>query len=371
MKKICIVTASRSEYGLLRWLIDEVKNDDQLILQLVVTGSHLAAEYGLTYTEIENDGYIIDEKIEILLSSSSLAGIVKSMGICSIGFAEAFNRLKPDIIIVLGDRYELVPICSAALVMNIPIAHISGGDVTEGAIDNQIRNVVTMMSTLHFPGVIDSGKRIQRMTGSNQNMYIVGEPGLDNFNRLKLWNRKHLAENLSLNSSNKWILLTYHPETKLNLDENLITTKNIIEALNLQNDVQVIITGANSDYGGIQINEFLENTATNNYSKYKFFMSLGQLRYLSLMQEVDFVIGNSSSGIVEAPYLGKIVINIGERQKGRYISANVINTSNDLISISKAIEKATTLNVCTDNYFGNGNSSRKIKDIVKNFLNNN
>lgn len=368
MKKICIVTASRSEYGLLRWLIDEVKNDDQLLLQLVVTGSHLSPEFGLTYTEIEKDDYKIDEKVEIVLSSSSQVGIVKSMGLCSIGFADVFYRLSPDILVVLGDRYELLPICTAALVMNIPIAHISGGDITEGAIDNQVRNAITMMAFLHFPGVKDSAERIERMTGTNRNVYVVGEPGLDNFNRLSLWDRQDLAVNLLLDSSKKWILLTYHPETKLQLEENLNTTKNIIEALDSRNDIQVIITGANSDYCGSQINELLKTIASTNSSKYKFFMSLGQIRYLSLMKEVDFIIGNSSSGIVEAPYLSKIVVNVGERQKGRYISANVVNTSNDLFSISKAIIKASYLKVSTDNYFGNGNSSVKIKDLIKNFL---
>lgn len=368
MKKLCIITASRSEYGLLRWLIDEVKNDELLILQLVVTGTHLSAEYGLTYTEIENDGYRIDEKVDAFLSTSSLEGIVKSMGYCSIGFSETLNRLKPDIIVVLGDRYELLPICSAALVMNIPIAHISGGDITEGAIDNQIRNAVTMMASLHFPGVKDSAERIERMIGSTQNIYTVGEPGLDNFRRLKLWNRQNLAKNLLLDISKKWILLTYHPETKLQLDENLTAIENIIAALDSQNDIQVIITGANSDYGGKQINDILKNIASNNSSKYKFYNSLGQLRYLSFMKEVAFVIGNSSSGIVEAPFLAKAVVNVGERQKGRYISANIINTSNELNSIRVVIEKAICLNVSADNYFGEGNSSMKIKDTIKNFL---
>lgn len=368
MKKICIVTATRSEYGILRWLIDEVKNDNQLLLQLVVTGSHLSTEFGLTYNEIENDGYSIDEKIEILLSSSSITGIVKSMGLCCIGFADVLNRLKPDIVVVLGDRYELLPICSAALVMNIPIAHISGGDVTEGAIDDQIRNAVTMMATLHFPGVAESAKQIERMRGSSKNIFNVGEPGLENFTRLKLLDRQSLADQLKLDSSCKWVLLTYHPETKLTLDENIGALRNIINALDQIKNIQVVITGANSDFGGQQINEISQRASNCNNSKYKFYNSLGQLRYLSFMKEVAFVIGNSSSGIVEAPFLAKAVVNVGERQKGRYISANVINTSNELNSISDAIEKAISLNLGIDNYFGEGNSSTKIKDTIKYFL---
>jgi len=366
--KVCIVTAARSEYGLLRWLIDEVSNDNQLVLQLVVTGSHLSPEFGLTYSEIESDGYKIDEKVDIILSSFSKVGVVKTMGMCSIGFADVFNRLKPNIVVVLGDRYELLPICSAALIMNIPIAHISGGDITEGTIDDHVRNAVTMMASLHFPGVEESAKRIERMRGTSKNIYVVGEPGLDNFKRLTIWDRKTISESLSLDISKKWVLLTFHPETKIDLDENLKTITNIIKVLDEFNDIQVVITGANSDFGGFQINEISQRASNFINSKYKFFNSLGQLRYLSFMKEVAFVIGNSSSGIVEAPFLAKAVVNVGERQKGRYSSANVINTSNEFNSISDAIKKAICSKVGMDNYFGDGNSSIKIKDIIKNFL---
>ena len=329
IKKVCIVTASRSEYGLLRWLIDEVKNDHQLCLQLIVTGTHLSPEFGLTYTEIEKDGYEINEKVDMQVSSSNQSGIVKSMGLCSLGFSDVFSRLKPDVIIVLGDRYELLPICGAALLMKIPIAHISGGDITEGAIDDQVRNAVTMMATLHFPGVEESAKRIERMRGVLKGIYPVGEPGLDNFLRLTLWNRKKLAQNIGLDLSKRWILLTYHPETKLELNQNIESINNIINVLDQLHDTQIVITGANSDFGGFEINEILKKVAYPNESKYKFFNSLGQHRYLSLMKEVDVIIGNSSSGIVEAPFLAKSVVNVGERQKGRYISTNIISCSND------------------------------------------
>lgn len=368
MKKVCVVTATRSEYGLLRWLIDELEKDELLTLQLVVTGTHLSTEFGLTYLEIEKDGYKIDEKVDILITSSSLEGIVKSMGVCSIGFAEVFNRLTPDIMVVLGDRYELLPICCAALIMGIPIAHISGGDVTEGAIDDQIRNAVTMMASLHFPGVKDSADKIEIMTGSNKNIYTVGEPGLDSFNRLKLWSRQKLAEDISLDSSKKWILMTYHPETKLGLEENLLTVKNIINGLNILEDIQVIITGANSDYGGSQINDLLKKVAIQNSVKYKFFLNLGQLRYLSVMKEIECLIGNSSSGIVEAPFLAKPVINIGGRQKGRYSSPNILNCSNDLTSISNALDQVKFMEVVSDTCFGDGNSSIKIKNVLEKYF---
>jgi UDP-hydrolysing UDP-N-acetyl-D-glucosamine 2-epimerase len=367
-KKICIVSTSRADYGLLRWIIDEVQKDDRMLLQLIATGSHLSPEFGLTYTEIENDGYHIDEKVDFIVSSNLNTAIVKSMGICSIGFAEAFGRIKPDILVILGDRYELIPICSAALFLNIPIAHISGGDITEGALDNQVRNVVTMMASIHFPGVGESAKRIERMRGSSSGIYTVGEPGLDNFVRLKLWDRQTIADNLKLDISKKWVLVTYHPETTLSLEENLSTVNNLLKALDYMSDIQVVITGANADFGGSQINEAMQRMAKINSSKYKYHPSLGQIRYLSVMKEVDFIIGNSSSGIVEAPYLAKSVVNIGERQKGRYISKNVINSANNLLSISSAINKAKDNLTFVDNYFGNGNTSVKIVNLIKEFL---
>jgi UDP-hydrolysing UDP-N-acetyl-D-glucosamine 2-epimerase len=359
MKKVCIITASRSEYGLLRWLIDEVNNDHNLLLQLVVTGSHLSQEYGLTYAEIEKNGYTITANVEMVLSSSTQIGVVKSMGVCSIGFADVFGNLKPDIIVVLGDRYELLPICSAALVMNIPMAHISGGDITEGAIDDQVRNAVTMMATLHFPGVDESAKRIERMRGTSRNIYVVGEPGLENFKRLTLTDRNKLAQRVGLDASLKWVLLTYHPESKLALAKNLETINNIISVLDQHNDIQVVSTGANSDFGGSQINEILRKAADTNGSKFK---------YLSYMKEVKFIIGNSSSGIIEAPFLAKAVVNVGDRQKGRHISNNIVNTPNDTGSISNAINKAMQLNLVYDNYFGDGHTSAKIKSIIEEFL---
>lgn len=367
MKKICVVTATRSEYGILRWLIDEIKNDEQLVLQLVVTGTHLSPQFGLTYKEIEGDGYLIDEKLEILMSSYSEVGVVKTMGICSIGFADILRRNSPHIVVVLGDRYELLPICSAALMMNIPIAHISGGDVTEGAIDDQIRNAITMMATLHFPGVEESAKRIERMRNNSNGIYTVGEPGLDNFNRLKLWSRKVIAGNLLLDIEKDWVLLTYHPETKITLEENLQAISNIVTVLSEIENIEVVITGANSDFGGAQLNEIFKNISNVN-QKFKYFDSLGQLRYLSLMKEVAFVIGNSSSGLVEAPFLSKKVINIGNRQKGRYISDNIICTDIEYYSILDSINRMNEINVKFDYYYGDGNASLKIKEYIKEYL---
>ena len=366
MKKVCVITATRAEYGLLRWLIKEIDNDSGLELQLIATGTHLSKEYGLTYKEIEKDGFEIDEKVDISVSPT-LDGIVKSMGYCSIGFSDAFLRLSPDIIVVLGDRYELLPICGAALVMRIPIAHISGGDITLGAIDDQIRNAATMMASIHFPGTEESADRIKRMTTDNDNVFCVGEPGLDSFKRLRLWDRKKLADNLGLDISKKWVLMTYHPETKISLDENMEAVRNIILSLENEDGIEIIVTGANADYGGNTINAYLKEIAIKN-KKFRFVISLGQIRYLSLMKDVEFVIGNSSSGIYEAPYLAKPVVNVGDRQKGRFMSPNIINSSKGLEQIKNSIKKVYELEIKPDNYFGDGDASRKIKDLLVEFL---
>jgi UDP-hydrolysing UDP-N-acetyl-D-glucosamine 2-epimerase len=368
--KICVITAARSEYGLLRWLIDEIHCDPELELQLVVTGSHLSTQYGNTEREIESDGYPIAMKVEMNLEVDSTTNIAKSMGNCAVGMAKAFQTLKPDIIVVLGDRYELLPVCNTALVMNIPIAHLSGGDITEGAIDDQIRNAISMMSTLHFPGVEDSANNLRRMCG-NKNIFVAGEPGLENFIRLQLMSRKALADSLCIDIDKKWILVTQHSETTISIQENLIMAKNIIEALKPLEDCEFIITKSNADSGGNDINNYFEKICAQD-SRFKLIASLGQLRYLSFMKEADFLIGNSSSGIVEAPYLAKPVVNIGERQTGRYMSNNIVQATGFNSSVSEAIEILKSLKwrsfLKVDYYYGDGTSAEKIKNIIKNFL---
>lgn len=370
MRKICIVTAARSEYGLLRWLMEEIRRDQELCLKLLVTGAHLSVEQGLTYGQIEEDGFSIDEKVEMLLASSTDVSIVKSMGLCSIGIADSLKRLSPDLLVVLGDRYELLPICSAALLMSIPIAHISGGDVTEGAIDDQVRNAVTMMASLHFPGVEESADRIVKMRGSRLNVWACGEPGLDNFTRLSLWDRSKLAADLQINETKKWILVSYHSETKISLDQNIGVISKIQEALDGIEDIEVVITRANADLGGVEINMYWENLVKENGEKYKLFDSLGQLRYLSLMKETACVVGNSSSGIVEASFLGIPVLNIGRRQKGRYLCKNVISIENYNENVGEILnkllqEKRVDL---VDNYYGDGHTSERIKKRIKEYF---
>lgn len=367
--KVCIVTAARSEYGLLKWIIDGVYQDPELELQLVVTGAHLSEDHGLTYRFIEEDGYPITAKVDMQLSSDDKASIVRSIGKCSEGFADVFAQLNPDVVVVLGDRYELLPIVSAALVMGIPVAHLSGGDVTEGAIDNEVRNAVSMMSAIHFPGVESSAENLRRMLGDNAQIFTAGEPGLESFLRFELMSREELAENLQLDINKKWCLVTLHPETKLGLEENLNMVKNLFEAMRETEGVQFVISKANADFGGMQINEFWDNAVRQDRDMFKLYSSLGQRRYLSFMRQAAGVIGNSSSGIVEAPFLGIPVVNIGDRQKGRHLCKNVIQSDRDFTSIEDAFRKMLMQPKIVDTYYGDGHTSTFVIEKLKAWLN--
>lgn len=369
MKKVCIITAARSEYGPLRWTIDSILQNPNLELQLVVTGAHLMAEQGYTYKCIEEDGYPISARVDMGLNSDSKKNIVESMGRCCMGFAKTFVQLQPNLVVVLGDRYELLPICSAALVMNIPIAHISGGDVTIGAIDNEVRNAITMMSAIHFPGIKESAQNIIRMRNSDAYVWAVGEPGLDNFRRNALMSRQELAGNIGIPSSNKWILVTLHPETNESLEYNLQMAYNITALTDSMKDASIVISKANADFGGNQINDYWAKVENQNPEKYHLYPSLGQMRYLSFMNECYAVIGNSSSGIVEAPCLGTPVINIGNRQTGRFICKNVHQVNNDLTEIKEAWNAIeTNPEHIKDFYYGDGYAAEKIVKHIEEYL---
>ena len=367
MKKICIVTAARSEYGLLRWVLHDIAESECFQLQLVVTGGHLLKEQGHTVDAISADGFKIEAVVDANLDISSSEKIAASMGRMAEKFAGTFASLKPDCLVVLGDRYELLPVCNTAFVMHIPIIHISGGDVTEGAIDNGVRNAVTMLADYHFPGTEESAENIRRMRGSDQNVWPVGEPGLDSFYRLSLMDREELAVNLGLDPGKEWCLMTYHSETLKSLEYNIQAVQNCYETLFEHDDLQVVMTYANADFGGEKINQKLEEFARNNPKQFKVVPSLGQRRYLSFMKQARLVIGNSSSGIVEAPSLGVPVVNIGERQKGRYQCKNIIQCENDFIAIRNAVntalERAVDASDC--NYWGNGHASEKIVRIMQ------
>lgn len=365
---ICIITAARSEYGLLQWLITDLESDPEVDLSLVVCGSHLSPAQGMTYHQIESDGHSIAKKIEFLLSTQTPNGLVKSCGVFSISLADTLSELSPDIIIILGDRYELLPICTAALLNNIPIAHISGGDVTEGAIDNQIRNAVTMLSNIHFPGTEESARNIERMIGSKDNILNVGECGLESFKRKPLLSRKELADNLNLDIDKRWILCTLHPETKESVGYSVSMAHSMMKALLNLDNVEIVITASNADLGGDEMNNFFIETASANPNVH-FIPSLGQIRYLSFMGEAAILVGNTSSGIVEAPTLGIPVLNIGDRQKGRHICKNVISIpANDTDAVSQALDKYLGKKFPSDTFFGDGKASEKIITAIKNYL---
>lgn len=365
-KKICVITAARSEYGLLKWLMKDVSESDKLELQLIVTGGHLLKSQGHTLDVILADGFIPTAVVDCNLDPSNDYTLSISMGRLSEKIADAFFQLKPDLLFVLGDRYELLPICSTAFLQHIPIAHIGGGDVTEGAIDDEIRNAVTMLATYHFPGTESSARNIERMRGRRNNIWTVGQTGLDSFSRIDLMSREALAENLGLDIKKKWVLMTFHPETKKSLRYNLEAVYNIVSVLSEYPEFQVVMTYANADVGGKEINEFLEKTAKENSGKFKVVPSLGQNRYLSYMKQVAFVIGNSSSGIVETPFLKTPCINIGDRQKGRYQCGNIIQSRMLLSELKMAVKFVldNKNNVQDSLYWGDGHSSEKIIQVL-------
>ena len=366
--KVCVITAARSEYGLLKWIMKDIEAAEHLQLQVVVTGGHLLASQGHTVDVIKADGFEIDRCVDPQLETGTECDIAMSNGRMAVGFAEVFRELQPDYIMVLGDRYELLPICSTAFVMRIPIIHISGGDVTEGAIDDGIRNAVTMLADYHFPATEESADNIIRMRGAGDRVWAVGEPGLDAFFKEEQMSRHELADNLRIDEDKKWVLMTYHPETRQTLEHNLRTVKSILDELLKLAGYTIVATYANSDFGGREINELLEEYAKKSDGAIRVIPSLGQKRYLSFMREASFVIGNSSSGILEAPFLKKPVVNIGDRQKGRYQCENILQCSSHKAEIEAAIKAVTSgaereIRDCC--YWGDGHSGERIVRIIQ------
>ncbi|PSB80702.1 UDP-N-acetylglucosamine 2-epimerase [Photobacterium damselae] len=371
MRKICVVTATRAEYGPLKPLISDLFCDNEVELQLIVTGTHLSPEFGMTIEQIQADNIPIRKTIEILLSSDTPVGIGKSMGLAQISFIEAFDELKPDIVVVLGDRYELIPIVSSANILSIPVAHISGGEKTEGAIDEIIRHAVTKMSSIHFTAMDEYRNRVIQMGEQPKNVFTVGEIGLDNILRLDLLKKDEFEKSINRKLNKHNYLVTYHPETTLSLDDNINSLNEILFSLDQLNQSLFIFTKSNADCGGRQINEILDEYVNKNSNKAVIFDSLGQLRYLSALQYVDAVIGNSSSGICEVPSFKLATINIGERQGGRVRSKSVIDVKAKREDISEALSEIKSEKFSKDilndliNPYGNGNTSIKIMEILK------
>ncbi|MFW3372420.1 UDP-N-acetylglucosamine 2-epimerase [Aliarcobacter butzleri] len=368
MKKICVVTGTRAEYGLLYWLMKEIEADKELELQLIVTGMHLSPEFGLTYKEIEKE-FKIDKKVEMLLSSDTSIGISKSIGLAQISFCEAFEELKPDILIVLGDRYEIFSATSTAMIARIPIVHLHGGETTEGAFDESIRHSITKMSHLHFTATEEYRNRVIQLGEHPSRVFNVGGMGIENIKRLKLLTKEEFENSIDFKLNKKNILVTFHPVTLENSTAQE-QFQELLEVIDELEDTNIIFTKANSDIDGRIINQMIDDYVARNFHKSVRFTSLGQLRYLSALQYVDAMVGNSSSGLLEAPSFKIGTINIGDRQKGRIKAHSVIDCSANKTDIEKAFERLyskefqnSLLNV--QNPYGDGYASNKIIEEIK------
>lgn len=362
MRKICVVTGTRAEYGLLKPLLSKIKADHELQLQLVVTGMHLSPEFGLTYREIEGDGFIIDEKVEMLLSSDTSMGVAKAMGLATISFADSFNRLKPDIVVILGDRFEMLAVAQTALVMQIPIAHIHGGEVTLGAYDDAIRHSITKMAKWHFVSSKQHQKRVIQLGEQPSSVFNVGALGIENIKKLPLLNKQQINQQLGLKEDRSTFLVTYHPETTT--ENTKVGLEALCTVLDKYQHYNIVITKANADNGGREINQHLESYALK-YDNVHLFDSLGQLRYLSLLQYTAVVIGNSSSGLIEVPYFDIPTVNIGNRQLGRECPKSVIHCELNEDSIEQAIKDALIYDKGYEYIFGSGNTSEKILTVLQ------
>ena len=370
MRKICVVTGTRAEYGLLYWTMIGLANDPAIGLQLCVTGMHLSPEFGLTYKQIEADGFSIDAKIEMLLSSDTSTGISKSVGLGIIGFADTFEQLKPDIILVLGDRFEIFAAVSAAMIAKIPVAHCHGGEATEGLIDEPIRHSITKMSHLHFTATEEYRNRVIQLGETPENVCNVGALGIENINKLNLLSKENFEKAINFTLSDLNFLVTFHPVTL----ENATAEKqfsDLLAALDNYPNAHIIFTKPNADNDGRVIINMIDTYVQKNPGRAVSFISLGQLRYLSALKHVDLVIGNSSSGLLEVPSFQKATINIGDRQRGRIKAESVLNCEVDTQAIESAIEAALSKEFqrklqTVASPFGNGNSSVEIIKALKN-----
>lgn len=372
MKKIIsIVTATRAEYGLLKPLIAKLKMVKEFDIRIVVTGMHLSSKFGFTYKEIEEDGNIIDRKIEILLDSDSPKDISKTMARALIGFSDYFEEIKPDLIIALGDRYETLAVCCAAMNANIPIAHLYGGETTEGAIDESMRHAITKMSYLHFTSTKEYRKRVIQLGESPERVFEVGALGIENIVNTKLLTKSELEQSIGLKLDKPYAVVTFHPVT---LEENNVSRQfdKLLEVCNSHQEMNYIFTKANADANGSIINKMLDEY-TISHDNVLVVTSLGMVRYLSALKYCCMVVGNSSSGLIEAPSFGIPTINIGDRQKGRLQSESVINCEPQKEAIEQAFQKALDVEFCNEiknviNPYGDGNTSNKIVDTIKEFL---
>jgi len=368
-RKICVVTGSRAEYGLLYWLMKEIAADPTLELLIVATGMHLSPEFGLTYKQIEADGFAIAAKVEMLLSSDTPVGIAKSMGLGVIGFADAFERLRPDIVVVLGDRFEILAAAQAALVARIPIAHIHGGEISEGAMDESIRHAISKMAQWHFVAAEPYRKRLIQMGEQPTQVFNFGAPGLDHLSQMQWLSRAELEAQLGIVLGQPLFLVTYHPVT-LDSAAPQEAMQELMAGLEQFQQATIIWTYPNADTGGRILIKLIDDFVAAHPARSKAFVSLGQQRYLSLMHEANVVIGNSSSGLIETPALKRATINIGDRQKGRLKAATVIDTTERRDDIVRAINLALSgpfraSLAQAESLYGQGRVGQQIKETLK------
>lgn len=368
-RKICVVTGSRAEYGLLYWIMREIEQADELELQLVVTGMHLSNEFGLTLDEIKKDGFHVDHKVEMLLSSDTAVGVTKSTGLGMIGFADVFESLRPDIVVILGDRFELVAAAYSALFAVIPIAHIHGGELTEGAFDDAIRHGITKTAQLHFTSTEQYRRRVIQMGENPSHVFNVGAPGVENIFRLNLHDREEVEHRIGLELGSRSLLVTFHPSTmeQGKCGEHF---SNLLNVLGRLEQTSIVFTKANADTEGRLINEMIDDFVSTRSAAVAH-TSLGQISYLSLMRLVSGMIGNSSSGIIEAPSFRIGTVNIGDRQKGRVRAESVIDCDVDEQSIEAALDELFSgdfqkrlKNV--DNPHGAGEVAERIVKVLRN-----
>jgi GDP/UDP-N,N'-diacetylbacillosamine 2-epimerase (hydrolysing) len=368
-RKICVITGTRAEYGLMRWVMQGIKDDPELTLQIIATGMHLSPEFGLTYREIEKDGFQIDRKVEMLTSSDTSVGIAKSMGLGLIGFADALNELQPDLIVVLGDRFEIFAAVAAALVARIPVAHLHGGETTEGAFDEALRHSITKMSHLHFVAAQEYCQRVIQLGEHPDRVFLVGGLGIDAIKRTALLDREALEASLDFRLGAKNLLITFHPVT-LESQSSAQQMAELLAALGqLGNDTHLIFTMPNADNGSRELARMIEDFVAS-HSNARAYASLGQLRYLSCMQQADGVIGNSSSGLAEAPSLATGTVNIGDRQRGRLKAQSVIDCLPQRQSILDAINRLYTADFRQSlqtmvSPYGDGGASQKIVQVLQ------
>ena len=367
MRKICIVTGSRAEYGLLYNLLKKIKKDKSVKLQIVATCMHLLPKFGLTYKEIIKDGFKINYKVKMPIPSSSSENITNATGLGMLGFSKAFSKLKPDLLVVLGDRFEILSASFAALSQNIPIAHIHGGESTFGSIDEAIRHSITKMSTFHFAATKKYKKRIVQMGENPKRVFLVGSLGVERIKKTKLFSKSNLEKKIRFKFGKKNILTTFHPETLVDK-----TRKNafkcLLQSLKKIKDTTVIFTLPNADTGSDAIIKMIKNFTKLNKKKYKVFKSMGDKLYLSTMKYSDLVLGNSSSGIIEAPSFKIPTINVGDRQQGRVQAKSIINSKLNQSSISKNIKIALSKKIKINNFknpYELKNTSEKIFKILK------